>query len=165
MWNLSFPNREQTHVPCIGRWILSHWTTRKVLDCTFFLKRSLTSSDSPHWASLTAHLPRYSQSFLTWALCPDITALSYYTLSLLRNPKCFYFPHKVLPILPHCHELDSLNAAGSPVCSDSMFFLSSSIHGCPNTPFSIDPVVCITSVMLCFSKGLSHHCTCVSVPK
>ena len=24
-------SREQTHVPCIAKWILNHWTTREVL--------------------------------------------------------------------------------------------------------------------------------------
>ena len=27
---LSFPSRDRTHLPCIGRWFLSHWTTREV---------------------------------------------------------------------------------------------------------------------------------------
>ena len=30
MWDLSFLSRDQTHVPCIGRQILNHWTTREV---------------------------------------------------------------------------------------------------------------------------------------
>ena len=30
MWDLSSPIRDQTHVPCIGRQILNHWTTREV---------------------------------------------------------------------------------------------------------------------------------------
>ena len=30
MWDLSFPIRNQTSVPCIGRQILNHWTTRQV---------------------------------------------------------------------------------------------------------------------------------------
>ena len=30
MWDLSSPTRDRTHVPCIGRRILNHWTTRKV---------------------------------------------------------------------------------------------------------------------------------------
>ena len=29
MWDLGSPARDQTHVPCIGRQILSHWTTRE----------------------------------------------------------------------------------------------------------------------------------------
>ena len=31
VWDLSSPTRYQTHVPCIERWILNHWTTREVL--------------------------------------------------------------------------------------------------------------------------------------
>ena len=34
MWNLPRA-RNQTHVPCIGRWILNHWTTRKALTSTY----------------------------------------------------------------------------------------------------------------------------------
>ena len=30
MWDLSSPNRDRTHTPCIGRWSLNHWTTREV---------------------------------------------------------------------------------------------------------------------------------------
>ena len=30
MWDLSFLTRDRTCVPCIARWILNHWTTRKV---------------------------------------------------------------------------------------------------------------------------------------
>ena len=30
MWDLSSLTRDRTHIPCIGRWILYHWTTRKV---------------------------------------------------------------------------------------------------------------------------------------
>ena len=30
MWDLSSPNRDGTHVPCTGRQILNHWTTREV---------------------------------------------------------------------------------------------------------------------------------------
>ena len=29
--------RDQTPVPCIGRWILYHWTTREVLHVNFIL--------------------------------------------------------------------------------------------------------------------------------
>ena len=30
MWDLSSPTRDGTRIPCIGRWILYHWTTREV---------------------------------------------------------------------------------------------------------------------------------------
>ena len=36
MWDLSSPTRDQTCVPCIGRWILNHWTTRKAPGFCFF---------------------------------------------------------------------------------------------------------------------------------
>ena len=31
MWDLSYPTRDRTLVPCIGWWILNHWTTGKSL--------------------------------------------------------------------------------------------------------------------------------------
>ena len=30
MWDVSSLTRDTTRVPCIGRWILNHWTTREV---------------------------------------------------------------------------------------------------------------------------------------
>ena len=30
MWDLSSPTKDQTCVPCIGRWILNHWTASEV---------------------------------------------------------------------------------------------------------------------------------------
>ena len=30
MWDLSSPTKDQTHIPCIGRQSLNHWTTREV---------------------------------------------------------------------------------------------------------------------------------------
>ena len=30
MWDLSSQARDQTQVPCSGKWILNHWTTREV---------------------------------------------------------------------------------------------------------------------------------------
>ena len=36
MWDLSSPTRDQTHIPCIGRRILNHWTTRELLRLGLF---------------------------------------------------------------------------------------------------------------------------------
>ena len=38
----SSQTREQTQVPCIGSWILNHWTTGRVLDFLFSDPSSLT---------------------------------------------------------------------------------------------------------------------------
>ena len=38
MWNLSSWTRDQTHVPCIGRHICNHWTTRQVQHVVCSLK-------------------------------------------------------------------------------------------------------------------------------
>ena len=36
MWDLSSPTRDQTFTICVGRWVLNHWTTRKVPKCNYF---------------------------------------------------------------------------------------------------------------------------------
>ena len=33
MWDLSSSTRDRTWVPCLGKWILNHWTTREVPLC------------------------------------------------------------------------------------------------------------------------------------
>ena len=38
MWDVSSPPRDRTCVPCIGRWILNHWTTKEVLEFSPFLR-------------------------------------------------------------------------------------------------------------------------------
>ena len=35
MWDLSSPARDRTHIPCIRRKILNHWTPREVLSSLF----------------------------------------------------------------------------------------------------------------------------------
>ena len=34
---LSSRTRDRTHVPCVGRWILTHWTTREVPINVFYV--------------------------------------------------------------------------------------------------------------------------------
>lgn len=36
-WDPSSPTRDQTHVPCIGSWVLNHWTTREILIYLFLV--------------------------------------------------------------------------------------------------------------------------------
>ena len=36
MWNLSSLTRDRTHIPCIAKQILNHWTTREVPSCWIF---------------------------------------------------------------------------------------------------------------------------------
>lgn len=43
MWGLRSPTRDQMHIFCIARRILSHWTPRKVL-CVSFLMSSASLS-------------------------------------------------------------------------------------------------------------------------
>ena len=40
-WHVgSSQSRDWTHVPCVGRWILNHWTTREVHPCYIFWKEA-----------------------------------------------------------------------------------------------------------------------------
>ena len=51
MLGLSFPSRDQTHIPCIGRQILNHWTTKKVPGWLF---EGLIPQQLPHLTFLSA---------------------------------------------------------------------------------------------------------------
>ena len=43
MCDLSSPTRDRTRVPCIGRWILNHWTTREIPQLPFMLMSYTTT--------------------------------------------------------------------------------------------------------------------------
>ena len=40
-WDLNSLTRDQSHVPCIARRILSHWTTREILNKSFLKSQNL----------------------------------------------------------------------------------------------------------------------------
>ena len=44
---LSFPSRDRTHVSCVARWILTHWTTRKLPLFVFWTVKESDSVSSP----------------------------------------------------------------------------------------------------------------------
>ena len=54
--DLNSPTRDRTHLPCIGRQILYHWTTREVPTLLFF-------KIMPHRGKFSVHLPLFSLSF------------------------------------------------------------------------------------------------------
>ena len=51
MWDLSYQTRDGTCIPCIARWILNQWITRKSLNSTNLLSYSLEVK-SLKWVSL-----------------------------------------------------------------------------------------------------------------
>ena len=55
MWDLSSQARDQTHVPCIGRWILNHWPTREVPWQLIFIKILCACMLSQIWLFVTPH--------------------------------------------------------------------------------------------------------------
>ena len=53
-WHVgSSQTRDRTHVPCLGRWILNHWTTREVLhiflsfvlECSLIIQKQFKTSE------------------------------------------------------------------------------------------------------------------------
>ena len=64
VWDLSTPTRDQTHIPCIGRWILNHWTTREVPISHFFL----ALNNTPLSGCITVYLSFHLQKDKTWLL-------------------------------------------------------------------------------------------------
>ena len=56
--------RDQTHVPCIGRWILKHWNTSEVLSFS-----SVTQSCPALWEPMDCSMP----GFLVHHLLPEFS--------------------------------------------------------------------------------------------
>ena len=56
MWDLSSPIRDQTHISCIGRGSLNHWTTREIPICILKKKKMI-----PHMSDIIWYL-----SFSVW---------------------------------------------------------------------------------------------------
>ena len=59
IWDLSFLARDQTHVPCFGRQILNHWTTRKV-SVQGVLERTAASSNLDVIVYMNTHSPCFA---------------------------------------------------------------------------------------------------------
>ena len=73
--------RDQTHVPCIGTWILNHWTTREAQGWVSLSVSCSVVSDSAtpwtvaHQAPLSMGFPR--QEYWSGLLCPPPGHLPY----------------------------------------------------------------------------------------
>ena len=88
MWDLSSPIRDQTRVPCIGRQLLNHWTTREVPRSTILSAELelLNHTSNADLGSASAKMPAHgynpletvvlSSSLLTLAECQDLTLCS-----------------------------------------------------------------------------------------
>ena len=64
-WDLSSPTRDRTHVPCTGRRILNHWTTREVPHMICFEFNSQIASGNWGWvANSNAFLPPLQELLL-----------------------------------------------------------------------------------------------------
>ena len=57
--DLSSWTRVQTHIPCISRQVLNHWTTRKVLSC-------ITSSHVGNFSKLNSHTTTTWKESVHW---------------------------------------------------------------------------------------------------
>ena len=56
MWDLSSRSRDRTHIPCVGRWILDHWTTSEV-PCYHLFKSSVARHPDPAAQGLLTAAP------------------------------------------------------------------------------------------------------------
>ena len=50
--------RDRTHVPCMGRWILNHWTTREIL--SFYWVTNMLNSEAIQMSKIHSLLSRIS---------------------------------------------------------------------------------------------------------
>ena len=80
MWDLSSPAKAGTHIPCIGRQIFNHWTTRKVPKPIWFLGNFL-----PRWLGTRVCNSQDRTSYAAGQPCKvnDLTHESW--LSLVLN--------------------------------------------------------------------------------
>ena len=81
IWDLNSPTRDRTHLPCIGRWILNHWTVREVPSCsllstcyTFQLSQSYFGASSSFWMNYSVFVPKESHS-----ICSILSHLTSHT--------------------------------------------------------------------------------------
>ena len=64
--------RDQTHVPCIGRWILNHWVTREVLRGIFI---STVHATSLLWSAKEDLSPSEPGKYLIEEIIPELDLL------------------------------------------------------------------------------------------
>ena len=91
MCNLRSRTRDQTHVPCIGRHIYNHWTTRQVQLVVCSLKAfigCLISNIGTH----SHHCGPYSEGF-SWERTSDLLSFFFFFLPLFESlTAAWYFP-------------------------------------------------------------------------
>ena len=84
MWDLSFPTRDQTHIPCIGRQSLNHWTTKEVFLEMFGLSGLAWCWNSDHQRAVHAegllqvvegNFRAHSPDRMLWVVVQSNTAL------------------------------------------------------------------------------------------
>ena len=99
MWGISSLTRDWTHVPYTGRWTLSHWTTREVLDVWFFI----------NYISINLLkelvLPEQVASFLSLSslCCVLYLFTSLHSPAQLGAPLKVFFPPLFIFVLLQCH--------------------------------------------------------------
>ena len=157
MWDLSSLTRDWTHVPCIGRWILNHWTTREVPIIGHFgpflpvllpiSRRRVTHppNQGPHLASVTSG----STSIIPLLACilsDSVSAGSFpslcqdvFSASVLKTKLSRLSLHDPAPNLLSCSLSFLKHACAVCVPSSSHF-----PPGCPLTspkPWLLPPVI------------------------
>ena len=95
MWDLSPLSRDQTHVPCIGRQILNHWTTREAWHHMKYLPKvtKLQSDRTEFNLTLLYYTPGASQRVLSsvqslirvWLFATPWTAAHQASLSITNS--------------------------------------------------------------------------------
>ena len=76
----SSQTRDQTHIPCIGRWILNHWTTREVQQF-FFCIQNPTSASVTNYSPFCLS-PQNCAPQVALQTCPNYQALPLITETL-----------------------------------------------------------------------------------
>ena len=101
--------RDQTHAPCIGKWILNHWTTGEILHL-FFLVAVL-------FTMLLVPGVQHSDSACLWAVLGMKSLWRWLGLCAQCSP-AVYFAHRHMYLLPSLHfaPSHSLSLLVTPSC-------------------------------------------------
>ena len=104
MWDFNSLTRDRTCLPCIGRQILNHWTTREVTTCKIFYY-FIFLTDGIHIPSIR-HFKVYNS--VVFSTCPRLTSYHH------RFQNVFITPKRNLTALSHHPQPPSHSALPCP---------------------------------------------------
>ena len=101
MWNANFPTRNRTHIPCIARQPLSHWTTSEVPGRFFFETMNCNTAFSNIHPTL--QISKISLHPIEDNHVEKVPVLSPEELEAIKNPDSI--TNQIAVLEAQCHEM------------------------------------------------------------